>query len=118
MSSILITNSGTTKKGFKKKTLAQKVHIGANSLIIFIVSLICVISLIYLVHSNQTATKGYILKELQREKNDLAIENEIWDMKISRARSLSSLQNNSYVSDMVRADEPIFVRGDSAFAKN
>ena len=118
MSHLLITRTRSPKKGFKKRTLAETVHIGANSLVIFVVTLICLISLAYLVHSNKTATKGYVLKQLQKEKSQLVIENEIWDMKISRARSLASLGSNSFVAKMVDSSTPTFVRGDSAMASS
>jgi hypothetical protein len=69
-----------------------------------------------LAYSNQNATKGYALKNLEMERTQLLTENEVWDMEIARVQALSNIQNDPKVLSMVKTDQPMFVRGDTAIA--
>jgi len=73
--------------------------------------------LIFLSHSNRNATKGYALKNLEIQRLELLTENEVWDMEISQVKSLDSIQSDPKILSMIKADTPMYVRGDSAIAK-
>ena len=100
----------------RRKTLSQKVEVGVTSLMFVMVALIAIISLVYLAHSNQNATKGYALKNLEVERTRLLTENEVWDMQIAQVKSLQAIQNDPKILSMRKADQPMYVRGDSAVA--
>lgn len=99
-----------------RKTLSQKVEVGLSSLVLVTIVLVGMISLAYLVHSNRNATRGYALKTLELERSKLLMENEVWDMDIAKVKSLEALQNDPKIQRMVRADKPVFIRGDTAIA--
>jgi len=114
MSAALYLNNPTEK--VRKNTLSQKVEVGVNALVFAIIVLVAVISLVYLAYSNRNATKGYALKNLEIERSQLLTENEVWDMEIARVQALSNIQNDPKVRSMVKTDQPMFVRGDTAIA--
>lgn len=55
----------------------------------------------YIYHVNKNATMWYFLKELQEEREELLSEKEMLNLKISKAQSLSSLENDAYIADML-----------------
>lgn len=113
-SALFIENK--TRHSVRKKTLSQRIEFGKTSLTFFTIILIAVVSLVYLAHANQNATKGYVLKELEQSRAELMTKNEILDMQTAQAKSLDTLQSDKKISSMVKADEPMFVRGDTAIA--
>lgn len=115
MSSALFIDSKYSEN-VRKRTLSQKIELGMTSLTFFTVILIAIISLVYLAHANRNATKGYALKNLEIKRSHLLIENEVLDMQISQVKSLQTLKNDDKIRMMVKANQPLFVRGDSAIA--
>ena len=65
-----------------------------------ILALALVVSLIYLAHANRTATRGYALKKLEIEKNQLQTQAEIWEQKVSEAESLNTITASPTVKGM------------------
>lgn len=100
----------------RRKTLSQKIEVGMTSLVFVTIILVAIISLVYLAHANRNATKGYALKSLELRRSKLLTENEIWDMQIAQVKSLQGIQSDPNVLTMVKADQPKFVRGDTAIA--
>ncbi len=117
MASILVTETRNIRPGIKKRTLSEHVHVGSVSLTITLIIFTSIVSLIYLVYSNHTATKGYVFKNLEQERTLLLLEGQKWDMKIAKAKSLDSIKQSPLVADMHRfKDQPLFIRGDTAVA--
>ena len=115
MSSALFIDSKYSEN-VRKRTLSQKIEFGMTSLTFFTIILVAIISLVYLAHANRNATKGYALKNLELKRSQLITENEVWDMQIAQVKSLQALQNDPKIRAMVKADQPLFVRGDTAIA--
>jgi len=115
MSSALFIE-GKDSANVRKRTLSQKIEVGMTSLVFVTIILVALISLVYLAHSNRNATKGYALKSLELRRSHLLTENEVWDMQIAQVKSLQSIQSDPKILSMVKADQPKFVRGDSAIA--
>lgn len=115
MSSALFIDSKYSEN-VRKRTLSQKIEFGVTSLTFFTIVLIAIISLVYLAHANRNATKGYALKSLEIQRSQLLTENEVWDMQIAQVKSLQALENDPKIKTMVKADQPMFVRGDTAIA--
>jgi len=115
MSSALFIDSKYSEN-VRKRTLSQKIEFGMTSLTFFTIILVAIISLVYLAHANRNATKGYALKNLELKRSQLITENEVWDMQIAQIKSLQALQNDPKIRTMVKADQPLFVRGDTAIA--
>ncbi|MFN7160856.1 MAG: hypothetical protein ACK4NC_04590 [Candidatus Gracilibacteria bacterium] len=118
MAALLLTTGSSGKQGIKKKTLAERVSIGANSLVIVIISLICMVSVSYLLHSNKSSAKGYVLEQLQKEQRNLDQDLSFWELKIARAKSLEALEKSSIAQSMTKAKKLEFIRGDTAVAVN
>lgn len=116
MATLLLTKGSSAKTGLKKKTLAQQVSIGANTLVIVIISMICVVSVSYLISSNRSAARGYILKELQVEEKQLQQIANYWSLKISKTRSLKSIETSPIQQKMRPINNVAFVKGDTAVA--
>jgi len=115
MSSALFIESKFSEH-VRKRTLSQKIEFGMTSLTFFTIILVAIISLVYLAHANRNATKGYALKNLELKRSQLITENEVWDMQIAQVKSLQALQNDPKIRIMVKAEQPLFVRGDTAIA--
>jgi len=109
MATLLLTRSNTTRTGVKKKTLGQRVTIGANSLVVIIISLICLVSVSYLIQSNRSAAKGFVLKELKEEEQQLSQQANYWALKVSRARSLRSLETSAISRRMSTTTDIVYV---------
>lgn len=114
MSVAYVNNNHTSK--VRKDPLSHKVEVGINALTFVIIVLVALISLAYLANANRNATKGYALKSLEYQRTQLLTENEVWDMEIARVQALANIQTDPVVTAMVKADKPLFVRGDTAIA--
>jgi hypothetical protein len=68
------------------------------------------VSLIYLAHANRTATRGYILKNLEIEKNSLRTQSEIWEQKVSEAKSLTAIERSGVLSGMIDVKNAVYLR--------
>ena len=85
--------------------------------LVFLGFAICGISIIYLSYSNSVATKGYALKELEKERSYLITVNESWNMRLSQARSIQTISESPVVQAMIpNTKKPKFMYGDSAVA--
>lgn len=118
MSTLLITKTSTAQSGMKKKTLSEKVTVGANTLVVLIISSICIVSVAYLVHSNKSAAKGYVLKQLKEQEKTLDQEVSYWELKVAKMKSLHALEQTAVAREMHAAAKVEFVRGDTAVAVN
>lgn len=100
----------------RKRTLSQKIEFGVTSLTFLTITLVAIISLVYLAHANSNATKGYALKNLELRRSQLLTQNEILDMQIAQTKALQAIQSDPKIKTMVQANQPLFIRGDSAIA--
>jgi len=116
MATLLLTRGSTSKKGVKKKTLQERVVVGANTLVMIIIALICLVSVSYLIQSNKSAAKGYVLKELQEEEKHLQEQSNFWALKISRARSLKAVEHANVEKDMHDIADRVFMKGETKVA--
>ena len=83
---------------------------------ILLFGLFAAMGVAFLFHSNGSATLGYDLKILQLERNALVAEGEVLSMEIADLSALSALQESPTTAQMVRAERPRFIRGDTLFA--
>lgn len=115
MSSALFIENKTSR-AVRKKTLSQKIEFGKTSLTFLTIILVAMVSLVYLAHANKSATKGYVLKELQQEQVVLLKKLEVVDMQIAEATSLQKLDGDAVVASMITADGYDMIVGDTAVA--
>ena len=109
---LILSNSREAKPGIRRRTLSSRVEVGTFSLMVVAVLLALAVSLIYLAHANRTATRGYVLKRLEIEKNNLRTQSEIWEQRVSEAKSLTAIESSGILSDMVDVNDPIYFKAD------
>ena len=62
-------------------------------------TIVVVIGIIYLLHSNKTATNGYELLVMEQERKNLLVELEQWNTKLSTMISVTSLESSDTVME-------------------
>lgn len=91
-------------KSVSKHTLAwSDIPIIPLVLIISIITIV-VFSLLYLQTFNTLASQGVIINDLERERGKLILENEVWNMRISRLKSLDIIHEQPVVKSMVNVN--------------
>lgn len=75
------------------------------------------LSLLYLAHFNQVATKGYDLRRLEAARQQLLNQYDIKNMKLAEVKSLTHILDTNRVSGMRKPSEIIYVRAATALAK-
>jgi hypothetical protein len=85
-------------------------------LMICIGSLILLLALLILFHQNATATKGYMLRNLERERSQLLLEEEILNMQVAEAQALHRLSSDALVQVMIPFRNPLYVQDDTTMA--
>lgn len=101
----------------RRRPLSEQLEFGLGAFFVIGISLICILALLFLSHNNRVATKGYELKMLQVKRAELTQQNEILSMQIADLQSLSNIENDESVQNMIKISEPLYIRGDTAVAK-
>lgn len=97
-------NSNNNRRS-KRRTINRGLSVGPISIKFISIFLITILSIIYLAQSNITATKGYQLKELQQEKEEISLENERLEVEANRLKALKNVQKISREKGMVDIEE-------------
>jgi hypothetical protein len=111
-------SGGNTLSGSMKKVrvAVTRFEFGPST-VIFGLSIIAILmSLLYLMHFNQVATKGYDLRRLEAARQELLNQYDIKNMKLAEVKSLARVIASDRVSAMRKPAEVIFVRGNTALA--
>lgn len=77
-----------------------------GSLVMFVV----LVTIITLMFSTRQVTKGYALEKLESEQQSLIKEREESNMRISQARSLTTIKNSSKARSMRKPDTLVYVQ--------
>jgi hypothetical protein len=93
-----------------------KFEFGPMSVMVTLFLIACLMGLLYLMHFNQVATKGYDLRRLEAARQQLTSQNDIKNMKLADAKSMARVISSDRVSVMKRPAELIYVRGNTALA--
>lgn len=91
---------------------------GTMLLMVAIGTLILLLALLILLHQNATATKGYRLRKLERERSQLLLEEEVLRMHVAEAQSLDTLQKDKKVQATIPIKKPLYVNENAAVAQN
>lgn len=81
-------------------------------------SLILLLALLILFHENANATKGYRLRNLEHERSQLLLKEEVQNMLISQQQSLEVLQADEKIQSMIPAKNPVYVEDGRTVATN
>jgi len=61
-------------------------------------------SFFYLSAFNDIASQGVILNDLERDRSQLIIKNEVWNMRIAKLKSLDVIEKQDVIKRMVTID--------------
>ena len=99
-----------------RASLGRMVNQSTILLMVCIGSLIFLLALFILFHQNATATKGYQLRNLERERSQLLLEEEILNMQVAEAQALHQLSDDAVVQAMVAVRSPRYIQEDTTVA--
>jgi hypothetical protein len=116
MTDIALPRPVGPKKEPSRKPLSEQIELGVGAFLFVCISIICLLSLLFLSHNNRVATKGYELKMLQTERSELVRTNEVLSMQIADLQSLEAMESDSVIKSMVPAERPKYIRTDTAVA--
>jgi hypothetical protein len=127
MSQLLLTRSpyrqefiNSSMRRFRRTRVTPikwQLQFGPMTLIVGLIILAVMMSILYLMHFNQVATKGYDLVRLEADRQQLLDHNQLSNRSIDQVKSMDSILHSNRISRMVKANNITFVRGDSAIAK-
>ncbi|ALM09899.1 MAG TPA: hypothetical protein DEB30_02520 [Candidatus Peribacter riflensis] len=112
MSDALTALSAQTSRA----SLGRMVNQSTILLMVSIGSLILLLALLILFHQNATATKGYQLRNLERERSQLLLEEEILNMQVAESQALHRLSSDPVVQAMVAVKRPLYIEEDTTVA--
>ncbi len=111
-------NSGMRRfRRTRVSAIKWQLQFGPMTLIVGLVFVAVAMSMLYLMHFNQVATKGYDLKRLEVDRQQLMDQNQMSNINIDKVKSMDSIMGSSRIQRMVKANNVSFVRGDTALAK-
>jgi len=94
----------------------MKLEFGPSMAIVGLLLIAVLFILLYLAHFNQVATKGYDLRRLEADRQNLLDQYDIKNMKLAEAKSLATIIASDKVSAMRRPSEVSYVRGNTVIA--
>ncbi len=98
---------------FKRKRL---IKFGPITLSFLTIILLTIISLFYLVQSNQISMKAFILRDLQNKKTEALAEYERLSVEAARLKSLQKINEGALNLKMVKAERIEFLPISSSVA--
>lgn len=93
----------------RKPSLGKLVTQSTALLMLSIGLLILILALFILFHENATATKGYELRGLERERTMLLLEQEVLNMQTADAQALEHLRDDPQIQRMYQVTGPRYV---------
>lgn len=92
-----------------RKLTREKFKLWFNSTYILTLLFIWFLWIYYVWSLNVNATKWYNVRNLEIEKNNLAVEKELIDVKVAELESLSSLTNWEWMKSMEKVEKAEFL---------
>lgn len=93
-----------------------KFEFGPNAVIGCLLVMVAFLSCAYLAHFNQVATKGYDLKRLEADRQQLLNQYEIKNMRLAEIQSMNTIINSEKADSMRRPSQVDYVHGASVIA--
>lgn len=81
--------------GMRKRTLDRRFVLGPNTLKIMVIVILAAFSLFYLSQSSQSATKNYVVSDLESQKSKVTAEKERLEVEANRLKALSLIQEKA-----------------------
>lgn len=97
--------------------LSVSIRFGIWSLLIYVCVFFLLVLGMYLFNFNSSHTKGYDLTRLERDRQSLLLKTEQQRLAISEARALASVKARAVQRSMIKNENPLYMRLDTAVAK-
>ncbi|HRY91645.1 MAG TPA: hypothetical protein P5229_04895 [Candidatus Gracilibacteria bacterium] len=110
---------GLFKDGFSFKAVSdriRKVEIGPVALVAALGLIAALLMVCYLAAYNQIATKGYDLKRLEADHQQLMRQYDIRNMKLASVRSMANMIDDNKFDGMRKPSQIDFARGEAVLA--
>jgi len=91
--------------GVRKRSIERRFFLGPNSLKFVVLFVLAAFSLFYLSQSSQSATKNYIVSDLEQSKKDTGAETERLEIEANRLKALSLIQDKANAKGMEQASK-------------
>lgn len=98
----------------KAKTATLHYEFGPRSVMIGLMMVAVLLSLVYLIHFNKVATKGYDLNRLDASRQQLLTQYDVKNMKLAQVKSMDNMIQSGRMESMRHPSNIIFVRGGTA----
>lgn len=112
----LINNKTSQPSLPRKRTLSSTIRFGIYSLVVYTCVFTALVLVMYVVNFNSASTKGYELKRLEIDRQDLLLSTEQQALQISEAKSVEDIKNRTILKYMVKSGTPLYMRTDTAVA--
>lgn len=90
----------------KRSSLGRMVNQSTVLLMVSIGALILILALLILFHQNSNATKGYLLRNLERERSQLLLEQEVLNMQVAKAQAMENIEADRQIQTMIPVRKP------------
>lgn len=88
----------------RERNKSKKIVLNVYSLMISLVFLIFTTCFLYLSEFNKISSQGVVINDLERERSELIIENEVWNMRIAQLKSMDVIEHQDVVRKMPTVD--------------
>lgn len=100
------------EKNIRRAPLSRKILLSSTIFIVVLIGMIITISMLYLVEFNKISTMGIQIDELKKVRDNIIVENEVWNMRIASLKSLDVIQTQEIIKKMVNINEVEFLESE------
>jgi hypothetical protein len=88
----------------RKRERVKTIMLNYYTLSVFLVVFIVGTCFMYLSAFNEISSQGVFINQLERARSELIIENEVWNMRIAKLKSMDVIQEQDVVYRMPNVD--------------
>jgi len=107
---------GAMKTAADVRSGRRQLIIRPSTIIIGLFVIAASLSFIQLAHYNKVSTKGYELRRLEADRQQLMTQYELKNMKVAEAKSMSVIAVSDKTASMVRPANVEYIRGNTGIA--
>jgi hypothetical protein len=82
----------------------RKIVLNIYTIMSFLVALIFATCFLYLSEFNNISSQGVFINDLEQERSELIIQNEVWNMRIAQLKSMDVIEHQDVVRRMQTID--------------
>lgn len=94
----------------RKNPLSKEIRQSIYLLIFTLLSIIVILSIVYLLNTTQANQKGYELLQEQIKKEELLTENENLLNKITEAKTTNKIEDSNAIKEMQKPENPEYIK--------